>query len=208
MEKVSSKRESNKEKKKATFIAAAQALFLQKGFDNTSIEEVAQEAGLTKRTLYQYFLSKEDLFFAITLGGAKQLFSLFEEAMSKGNNVLEKISLGNAAYLKYYSDNRGMFKLLNYVPADRRSVESSPHFQEIQALDARRMKYFIDFVAAAKADGSINAGLDTVKAIFYAFYAPFSLLYTVSSMNMWDKLQMGEIEFLTFSFDLIISALK
>lgn len=208
MEKTPSKRESNKEKKKAAFIAAAEALFLQKGFENTSIDEVAKEAGLTKRTLYQYFNSKEDLFFAIALIGAKQLFSTFEEAMSRGDTVLEKIRLGNKAYLQYYIDNRGMFRLLNYMPVNRRNTEASPHYREIQALDGRRMKYFFDFVAAAKVDGSINPDLDMIKAILYAFYTPFSLLYTVSSLNMWERLEMDEAGFLDFSFDLIASALK
>jgi AcrR family transcriptional regulator len=208
MENIPSKRESNKEKKKASFIAAAEKLFLQKGFDHTSIDEVAKEAGLTKRTLYQYFISKEDLFFAITLRGARQLFSLFEEAMSRGNTVLEKISLGNSAYLKFYAEHHEMFRLLNYVPANKENNEASPHYREIQVLDGRRMKYFVDFVAAAKTDGSINPDLDMIKAVLYAFYTPFSLLYTVSSMNMWDRLPMDETEFLRFSFDLLINALK
>jgi AcrR family transcriptional regulator len=62
MNEIKSKRELNKAKKEALFINAAEKLFMKKGFENTSINEVAKEAGLTKRTLYQYFQSKEDLF--------------------------------------------------------------------------------------------------------------------------------------------------
>jgi AcrR family transcriptional regulator len=208
MEKNQSKRESNKEKKKALFIAAAEGLFLQKGFEGTSIDEVAKEAGHTKRTLYQYFTGKEDLFYAIALKGARQLFSAFEDAMSKGDNALEKISLGNKAYLKYYAENYEMFRLLNYRPANQYNSEESPHYREIRILDGKRMSIFMDLIAAARADGSINPKLDIIKAVFFAFFAPYSLLYTVSSMSMWEMLELDEMEFLRFSFDLLADALK
>jgi len=208
MKKIQSKRELNKVQKKASFIDAAERLFMQKGFENTSIDEVAKEAGLTKRTLYQYFTSKEDLFYAVATKGARLLLSAYEEAMKRGNNVLEKIRLGNKAYLQFYKDYLGMFRLMNYTPATLQNSEESPHYREIRVLDGIRMQYFMDFVASGHSDGSINPNLDIRKAIFFAFFAPFSLLYTVSSMSMWDQLELDENEFLQFSFDLFADALK
>ncbi len=43
-------------------LAAALALFIEKGFDATRTEEIAERAGVSKGTLYLYFDSKEDLF--------------------------------------------------------------------------------------------------------------------------------------------------
>lgn len=208
MEELQSKRESNKAQKRASFLDAAESLFMQKGFENTSIEDVVKMAGLTKRTLYQYFTSKEDLFYAVALKGAKQLFSTFEEAMNKGENTLEKIRLGNKAYLQFYINYIGMFRLMNYRPASQQNCEASPHFREIRTLDELRMKYFMDFVATGRSDGSINPNLDIRMAVFFAFFSPFSLLFTVSTLNMWDLLELNESEFLQFSFDLLADALK
>ncbi|MGE5633549.1 MAG: helix-turn-helix domain-containing protein [Caulobacteraceae bacterium] len=53
MEKNLSKREANKIKKKKTIIDAAKKLFLQKNFETTSMDDIAKEARLTKRTIYQ-----------------------------------------------------------------------------------------------------------------------------------------------------------
>ncbi|NLI92940.1 MAG: TetR/AcrR family transcriptional regulator [Peptococcaceae bacterium] len=208
MKVIPSKRELNKAKKKASLIDAAERLFIQKGFENTSIDEVAKEAGLTKRTLYQYFLSKEDLFYAVALKGARQLFSIYEDAMSKGDNALEKIRLGNKVHLQFYTDNLGMFRLLNYRPANQKNSEASPHYRELVVLDSIRMKYYMELSAECKSDGSINTNLDITKAVFFAFFSAFSLLYTVSSLNMWDKLELNENEFLRFSFDLLADAIK
>ena len=39
--------------------------FLSKGFDGTSINVMAREAGISKESIYRYFGSKEDLFLAV-----------------------------------------------------------------------------------------------------------------------------------------------
>jgi AcrR family transcriptional regulator len=208
MQETISKRERNRAEKKASLINAAERLFIEKGFDNTPIDEAAKEAGFTKRTLYQYFLSKEDLFFAVALKGARKLLDAYEGAMEKGDSAREKRRLGNLAYLKFYTDNPGMFSLMNYSPANRKNVEESPHFKELETMDGVRMEYFMKLVGEAKTDGSIDPSLDTGKAVFFAFFTAFSLLYTVSTQSMWSKLDLGEGDFLDFSFDTIINALK
>lgn len=43
-------------------LAAALSLFIEKGFDATRTEQIAERAGVSKGTLYLYFQSKEDLF--------------------------------------------------------------------------------------------------------------------------------------------------
>ena len=46
---------------RARIYAAAYALFYRKGFQRTSIDEIAARAGVTKRTLYEHVRSKDDL---------------------------------------------------------------------------------------------------------------------------------------------------
>ena len=43
---------------------AAKKLFFKKGFVNTSVEEVAKKAKISKGALYQYFKNKDDLYYA------------------------------------------------------------------------------------------------------------------------------------------------
>ena len=50
-------------------IDAAEQLFFHHDFDSVSMDQVASEAQFTKRTLYQYFTSKEDLYCAVALKG-------------------------------------------------------------------------------------------------------------------------------------------
>jgi AcrR family transcriptional regulator len=61
---MSSIREEKKKKTRKAIVAAAVRLFDQKGFDKTSIEELAREAGIGKGTIYTYFQNKTEIFYA------------------------------------------------------------------------------------------------------------------------------------------------
>ena len=54
-----------KQERPADIIAAALAVFAEKGFAGARIEEIARRAGISKGTLYLYFETKEDMFRAV-----------------------------------------------------------------------------------------------------------------------------------------------
>ena len=47
--------------KEEQIINAARELFKNYGFKKVSMDEIARKAGVTKRTVYKYFASKQDL---------------------------------------------------------------------------------------------------------------------------------------------------
>jgi len=56
-------------RKRTAILAAAARLFYEKGFEATSIQEVAEACGLTKAGLYHHIRSKEDLLLEVILSG-------------------------------------------------------------------------------------------------------------------------------------------
>ncbi len=60
-----SKKLHRKQKKRATILAAAVAEFHDHGFDRTSMDQISATAGASKRTVYNHFPSKEELFDAM-----------------------------------------------------------------------------------------------------------------------------------------------
>ena len=50
--------------KREQLIQTAVTLFAKNGFHNTGIDLIAEQAGVTKRTMYRHFRSKEELILA------------------------------------------------------------------------------------------------------------------------------------------------
>lgn len=72
-----------REARPSELTAAALALFVEKGFSATRLEEVAARAGVSKGTLYLYFPSKEELFKAVIREGMLPLLAEGEELVAR-----------------------------------------------------------------------------------------------------------------------------
>ncbi|GAB3803026.1 TetR/AcrR family transcriptional regulator [Humibacter antri] len=61
-------RETKKAQTRLHIARTALGLFLERGFERVSIAEIAQAAGVAKMTVFNYFPTKEDLYFEFTQG--------------------------------------------------------------------------------------------------------------------------------------------
>ena len=75
-------RRRRKEARPSELTAAALALFVEKGFAGTRLEDVAARAGVSKGTLYLYFESKEALFKAVIEEGMVAALAAAEQRLS------------------------------------------------------------------------------------------------------------------------------
>lgn len=57
------RRERRKRDTRSRLVTAARELFVARGYDETSIDEIARRAGVSRRTCFRYFPSKEALAF-------------------------------------------------------------------------------------------------------------------------------------------------
>jgi TetR/AcrR family transcriptional regulator of autoinduction and epiphytic fitness len=76
-------------------IAAAERLFLERGFGSVSMDELAEAAGVARRTLYNQFASKEEIFREMLLRVSGQLESAFPpgiETEGEVDDVLRRIA--------------------------------------------------------------------------------------------------------------------
>ena len=77
-----------KEKERLTrrndVIGAAEALFREKGFDHTTMDDIAKDAGFTKKTIYTYFSSKDEIYMEIMIRGFNALNKLIDLKLDSG----------------------------------------------------------------------------------------------------------------------------
>lgn len=68
--------------KRAKIIAAARDLFLSDGFDRSSVDAVATKAGVSKRTVYDYYGDKQNLLLAVVEESSSAVLVMIEQGIS------------------------------------------------------------------------------------------------------------------------------
>lgn len=76
---------------KDRIIKASDALFAQYGFSKTTADEIAQQAGMSKRTLYKYFESKLQILDTLIEGKLAQLRTELDEILKQKTDFPEKM---------------------------------------------------------------------------------------------------------------------
>ena len=87
-------------------------VFAASGFHQTSMEDVAEAAGVTKPVLYQHFQSKRQLYLALLDEVGQRLRQTIEEAGSDTGGPRAQVEAGFRAYFRWVKDDRDSFLLL------------------------------------------------------------------------------------------------
>lgn len=82
---IRERREREKEDRKLHIIDAAEKVFFSKGYPDTTMDQIAREAELSRATLYLYFKGKVDVHREIVLRGMDLLHDLIDLHIGQGN---------------------------------------------------------------------------------------------------------------------------
>jgi Transcriptional regulator len=203
------RRERERKVREEEIISAAEKLFFEKGFHDTSMDEIAKEAQFTKKTLYQYFINKEDLYFTVSAKAMQMLITYFEKGIENGTSGLDKIRLLSEAYYDYYKDYPLSFRLMNYCQFIQTPREDISHYYRISDGKNKLFQYFTDVFEEGKADGSIRKDLntkDTVLSLFLLITGFFSRFAELKKIDI-DKDNKDHEQFISSTLNLIEHAL-
>ena len=110
---IKERKEREKEMRRRQIQDAAKELFILKGFNSTTIEEIAEKAELSPATIYLYFKNKEELYASINLITLQDLFNEIRKVYTnKKLSVEEKI-------IKFKD---GMYKVFKHDPLILRNI--------------------------------------------------------------------------------------
>jgi AcrR family transcriptional regulator len=112
-------------RRRRQLLDVARELFAAKGFHTTSMETVAEAAGVTKPVIYQHFRSKRDLYQELLEDVGDRLLTAVATAAAPACGR-ERVHNGFAAYFRFVFDNSSAFRLLFGA-----SVRNDPEFSEV-----------------------------------------------------------------------------
>ncbi len=170
-------------KKRASILDAAARAFMQDGYNNASMDQIAEMAGASKRTVYNHFPSKEELFKAVLAQFMAEIMALkqvkydpkysLETQLGQFANAKLEISK-NPAWL-------GMLKVTTtvFITNPELAIETVQ-----QAEDGKDS--LVTWLEAAKADGRIQVENSALAA--EAFWA------MVGGAFFWPSIFFGPMQ--------------
>jgi AcrR family transcriptional regulator len=127
---IQERKEREKEQRREEIINAAQRVFFEKGLQNSTMDEIADLAELSKGTLYLYYNSKEDLYLAVMLRGFDLLHGMIASADKETNDPAETMWLMGKTYYEFFERHRNFFRMFHFLQFPGLHKQVSPGMME------------------------------------------------------------------------------
>lgn len=161
---LSQRQKREKNRRKEEMVEAAELLFFSRGFEETSMDQIAEAAEFSKRTLYKYFPSKEELISAIALRGLLILKDLMIKKISKEKNSIDQAYALAGAFIEFYNDYHNYHKAKIYF---LRNIEkqngTGENTRKCRRLISDLQEILVEIINQGIKDGSFRSDLDRIK---------------------------------------------
>lgn len=115
-------------KSKERLQAAAAKLFMEKGYESTTVEEIARLAGVTERTFFRQFKNKSDVLFDADNALGQQIASFITDNLDVGLEPLQLAVDGFVSICSFFEGSRERVLMRNQI------IQSHPDLQERELL--------------------------------------------------------------------------
>ena len=129
------------DERRQQLLVVACDLFARSGFHETSMDDIAEAAGVTKPVLYQHFPSKRALYLELLDDTGRRLLDRLAEATAGVTSGRGRVEAGFRAYFEFAVGDRSSFRLLFGA-----SIRSDPEF-------------------ARTVDGILESAADTISTL-------------------------------------------
>jgi AcrR family transcriptional regulator len=116
-------------------LEVALGVFARKGYHDTSMNDIADAAGVTKPVLYQHFDSKRELYQALLDDVGSRLLDAIVTAASAATDGREQTERGFQAYFRWVAEDHDAFMLL-YGGGNRRDDDFGRAVRHVTAVAA------------------------------------------------------------------------
>lgn len=212
---INERKEKGKEIRRTDIIEAAERIFFSKGYDNATMDDVAKEAEFSKRTVYVYFNSKEQIYFEIMIKGYKLLIGMLKEDRQKENvpNAVEEIKQLSMALQRFNQLYPEYFRaIMEYENGELDFDKGIPDHsrQECYGLGEEVLGYLIRALKRGISEKTVRGDMDVVKMALSLWACVIGVFNTAGRKHNYIKHyhHMTSEELIASAFQLMISSIQ
>lgn len=164
---ISDRRKREREQRRNEIIDAAEKLFFEKGYDNVTMDEIANEAEVNKALLYYYFKNKDALFFAVDLRGIRLLNKMNLEISKLDTDALDKLRMMNGGFFDFTKKYPGYTRMFHYAGSNRFEMTDNAEAKEVLDLSVEMFRRLVEIILQGMDEGIIRNDIDPVEMATY-----------------------------------------
>lgn len=164
-------------------LQSAEDIFVEKGYHETSMEEIAVRVGVAKGTLYLHFPSKEDLAVAICLQSVRTLSQAIEEVMGMHATARARLEIVlSIMYGGFYGKRAQLFQM--FSESEGLCKVFTEREGEMHACWEKLKQYLATLLEEGKANGEFDQEIPTSVML--------SAFISLQSPRSYERLVVGE----------------
>ncbi|ATY09716.1 MULTISPECIES: TetR/AcrR family transcriptional regulator [Actinomycetes] len=98
--------------RRAQLLTAAQRVFAEHGYHAAAMDEIAEEAGVSKPVLYQHFPGKLDLYIALLESHVDDLVGRVQGALNSTTDNRQRVPATVGAFFDFVNNDAGAFRMV------------------------------------------------------------------------------------------------
>jgi AcrR family transcriptional regulator len=118
---IATRKERQKEELRGKILQTAKDLFMEVGFDNISIRNIAERIEYSPTTIYLYFKDKDDIFYALHQEGFILLNNYFK-ALVHVADPFERLKATGKAYVNFAIENPEFYDLMFIIKSPLKAI--------------------------------------------------------------------------------------
>lgn len=189
---------------------AAETLFSEKGYEQTTIEDISKLSEYSRRTIYAYYESKEDILHHIIEKGLILLKHEIEEAVRPDGEFISQYMAVCAAMKKYQDECPHSLENVNKAKtADIDFADTSDTVKHIMFLGTQINELLAKFIEKGKEKGIVRKDVIPMMTVYVMWSGITSLIALTQTKGKFISKQFGitENDFLEYGFKQIINSI-
>ena len=201
------RKEKELEIRREDIIDAAEKLFFSNGYENVSMNDIAEEAEMARGTLYKYFMNKDDIYAAIAIRAAEMIGEKFGELLNKDQTGIEKMRGICEFYYDFYKKYPGYYNA--YYHSGMFQIKGSPTLEKLKKIRNKSFHAAVEAVKEGIKEGSLRKGLDPVVTTLFMLATANNInnINPVTQMYM-DEYGLTQDNLFDHSLDMTIKSIE
>jgi len=191
-------------------LTAAEKLFLEKGVASTTIDDISKASEYSRRTIYVYYESKEDILHNIVLKGLMSLKEDLTNAINQHKGFVERYWAICNSMEKYQANSPKSANSINQMKSGDIDYNSiPPTIAKIIELGTEINSLLADYIEDGKQQGAVRLDVEPMKTVYIMWGCISSLLSLAQNKGVLleKEFSASKDSFLEYGYRQIINSI-